>query len=249
MIEVNLLPKSYRKKAVSFSLGKTGLYFMAGGAAVIVTLIVITFLQVSKLGELDEGIERAKRRADMLRQDIEVVDALTEVKNKITRRVTAIEQLDRNRSAWVRIMEEIAGDVPDYVWVTNFAEGEEPTPPGAADEDGKKSKKNKDKKKDDKAEAKKARAANEPTVKEVTMEGYAFTLNSIAAFMINLMRSEYFDQIELVYTNETAFDEHRAYNFVLQGHLHFLSDEQARKMIAQTQAEEQASRAAHQSLN
>lgn len=244
MIEINLLPKSYRKKAVSLSLGKTGLYVMAGGAAVILTLVVVTFLQISRLGELDENIARAKRRADMLRQDIAVVDALTEVKNKITRRVAAIERLDRNRSAWVRIMEEIAGDVPDYVWVTNFTEGEPPTPEGSTEEKGKS-----DKKKDDKVKQKKPQANNQPTVKEVTLEGYAFTLNSIAAFMINLMRSEYFDNIELVYTNETAFDEHRAYNFLLSGHLHFLSDEQARKMIAQTQVEQQAARAAHQSLN
>lgn len=244
MIEINLLPKSYRKKTINFSLGKTGLYLMAGGAAVILTLVVVTFLQISRLGELDENIDRARRRAEMLRQDIAVVDALTEVKSKITKRVAAIEKLDRNRSAWVRIMEEIAGDVPDYVWVTNFTEGDVPTPAGAEEAD-----KKSDKKKGDKTKPKAVRTGNEPTVKEVMVEGYAFTLNSIAAFMINLMRSEYFDQIELVYTNETAFDEHRAYNFVLSGHLHFLSDEQARKMIAQTQAEEQATRTAHQSLN
>ncbi len=244
MIEINLLPKSYRKKAISFSLGKTGVYVMAGGAGVILTLMVITFLQISRLGDLEENIDRAKRRAEMLRQDIAVVDALTEVKSKITRRVAAIEKLDRNRSAWVRIMEEIAGDVPDYVWVTNFTEGDPPSAARSGDASDEKSDK-----KGSKTKPKKVHATEQPTVKEVTLEGYAFTLNSIAAFMINLMRSEYFDEIELVYTNETNFDKHRAYNFVLSGHLHFLSDEQVRKMIAQTQDDERAAQAAHQSLN
>lgn len=255
MIEINLLPKEYRKKGFSLSMGKTGVYVAVGAAAVILTLLTVTGLQLRQLGELDDNIDRAQRRAEMLRKDIQIVDALTDVKGKITQRVAAVEKLDRNRSVWIRLLEEVAGDIPDFVWLSRFTEGESPQPVAVVEEgaDGKDSKDDKaakDKKAKKSRKSKKpTRSANyaQPTIKNIELEGYAFTLNSIAAFMINLMRSDYFEQVELVYSNETKFDEHRAYNFVLSGQMHFLSDEEARKMIAGAATD--AATASHKSLN
>lgn len=246
MIEINLLPKGYHKKSFSLSMGKSGLYAAAGGAAVVVALLVVTMFQMGELRELDENIERAKQRAEMLRKDIQVVDALTDVKGKITRRVAAIEQLDRNRSVWVRILEEMAGDVPEFVWLTRFSEQEAaPAPVAVVD---KKDKSDKDKKKD--LEVKKIQTAQaQPTVRKVEMEGYAFTLNSVAALMINLMRSDYFDEVEMSFTNETKFDEYRAYNFVLSCNMHFLSDDDVRRLIVQAEGDQAAANASHTSLN
>lgn len=247
MIEVNLLPKDYRKRGFSFSLGKTGIYAMAGVAGVIVMLLAVTWFQVSQLNDLDENIARAERRAQMLQKDIQIVDALTDVKYKITARVAAVEKLDRNRSVWVRILEQMSTTVPDFVWLTRFSEGEAPSPKKA-----KKSKDAKDKGEEevqqDKAKEIAARYA-QPTVRNIELEGYAFTLNSVAAMMINMMRSDYFGDVELVFTNETQFDDHRAYNFLLNCNMHFLSDEQARQAIAQAAQEAQMASVDHQNLN
>jgi len=88
-------------------------------------------------------------------------------------------------------------------------------------------------------------------VRHVEIEGYTFTLNALAAFMINMMRSDYFDEVELTSTSEKAFGEQKAYNFVLACNLHYLSDEELRGLIAQ--AEKPGSNAGaptrHQSLN
>ena len=247
MIEVNLLPKDYRKRGFSLSLGKAGVYAMAGAAGVILMLLAVTWFQIDQLNDLDDNIARAQRRAQMLQQDIQIVDALTDVKYKITARVAAVEKLDRNRSVWVRILEQMSVTVPDFVWLTRFAEGETPAPKKV-----KQTKADKDKSAEDKAADKaKAIAARyaQPSIKKIELEGYAFTLNSVAAMMINMMRSEYFEDVELVYSNETQFDEHRAYNFLLTCSMHFLSDEQARQAIAQAAEASQLASVDHQNLN
>ncbi len=247
MIEVNLLPKDYRKRGFSLSFGKTGVYALAGAAGVVLMLLAVTWFQIGQLSDLDDNITRAQRRAEMLQQDIQIVDALTDVKYKITARVAAVEKLDRNRSVWVRILQQMSVNVPDFVWLTRFAEGEAPAPKKV-----KADKKDKDKSAEDKAADKaKAIAARyaQPAIKNIELEGYAFTLNSVAAMMINMMRSDYFEDVELVFSNETQFDEHRAYNFLLTCNMHFLSDEQARMAIAQAAEDSKLASVDHQNLN
>ena len=52
--------------------------------------------------------------------------------------------------------------------------------------------------------------------------------------MINLMRSEYFDNVELVSSKENKFNgDEKAYNFVVSCNVHYLSEEQLRALVAQ----------------
>jgi Tfp pilus assembly protein PilN len=216
MIEINLLPKNYRKGKGGLSLGKTGLYAGAGAVVVIAMLIGVTFYQMRQLSMLEANIERANIRANMLRADIQVVDALTDVKSKIQRRMAAVERLDRHRSAWVRILDDIARNVPEYVWLSEFKELAKPEPTA----------------KDTAATA--VTASNELPTRSIEVRGYSFTLNALAAFMIRMMRSDYFDDVELVDTRDTVFtDNEKAYNFNLTANVYYLSDEQLRNLVAQ----------------
>ncbi|HOP08168.1 MAG TPA: PilN domain-containing protein [candidate division Zixibacteria bacterium] len=242
MIEINLLPKEYQKKSFNFSLGKTGVYAIGAAACIIVMLIAVTFYQRHQISQLNENIDRAQQRAAMLRKDIQVVDALTDVKAKITQRMTAVERLDHNRSVWVRIFEEIARDVPEFVWLAQFNEVQ------TSEKASARKAKAKDKEEEPAPEQKKTQAA--PTDTKVQLEGHAFTLNALAAFMINMMRSDYFDEVELLSTSEVQFDEHRAYKFVLRSDMHFISDEVARGKVAQAdQTDDALAQASHKSLN
>ena len=63
MIEINLLPKEYRRRTFDFSLGKAGFYVIGGAVGVMIMLFAITFYQKHQLTELDNDIARAKRRA------------------------------------------------------------------------------------------------------------------------------------------------------------------------------------------
>jgi len=230
MIEINLLPKEYRKRSFDFSLGKSGLYVIGGAVGVVVMLIAITFYQKHQLSELNDNIARANRRAAMLQKDIALVEGLENVKVKITQRMAAVEKLDRHRTVWVQILEDVARNVPEFVWLAKFSEVEQKAPA-----------------KDD------TTVAPEPikTVRPIRLEGHAFTLNALAAFMINTMRSDYFDNVELVSTNEVKFDKYSAFNFVLSMDVHLLADENSRRSVAQVDPDgaEQNKTTSHKSLN
>jgi Tfp pilus assembly protein PilN len=227
MIEINLLPKEQQKRAIEFSVGKSGLYVVAGAIAVVVALAGITLYQKSRLTELEESIDRANQRAAMLQKDIQLVDALTDVKTKISNRMAAIEKLDSHRSGWVRIMENVTKNVPEFVWLARFKE----IPPQVKKENAgpKGLEGNPAAQTPAKTEAV-AVGAHAPSVLKCEVEGFAFTLNALAAFMINMMRSDHFDNVELKATDEVKLEEIKAYNFTLSADLHYLSDDALRQL-------------------
>ncbi len=235
MIQINLLPKEYLKNKRAFAIGKSGIYISAGAVAVVCLLAGVSFWQIHQVKALDESIERANQRASMLRQDIQMVDALLDVKSKITNRMQAVERLDRHRTVWVRLLENVAQDVPEFVWLGAFRQTD-------------------NKPDQNKGGASAGKPTATPTsvnanVHPVEIDGYAFTLNAVAAFMIKLMQSDYFENVELVLSNETKFsDDERAYAFTLSANAHYLSDEDLRNLAAQAE-QEAASASTSQSPN
>ncbi len=249
MIEINLLPKNYAKKSIDFSLGKTGVYVIAAAAGIVLMLIAVSFYQKYQLSNLDTNIQKARQRAAMLEKDIKLVDALTDVKDKITERMQAVERLDSHRSAWVRILEDMSRNIPEFVWLGKFTE----EPLASADKKDAKNKTNQNATANTNAataDASTAPAAD-PNVRQGQVEGFAFTLNALASFMIKMMRSDYFEDVELKATNEIQVQQKKAYNFVLTFNIHYLSDEELRNNIATSteQEDSQQASASHKSLN
>ena len=219
MIKINLLPKQYQKRSGGFSLGKQGKYAIAAVAGVILLLGTITSYQMYQMGELEEQMKIARMRTEQLKKDIQLVDALTDIKHKITNRLEAVERLDRHRSAWVKILEEIARNVPEFVWLSSFTEINEK----AADPSDTTS-----------------QTQTLSSVQPVEVEGFTFTLNALATFMIKMMRSNYFDQVDMANVEEISFGEQKAYNFKLDCNVHYLSDEELEKILAQATASNNA---------
>lgn len=217
IVEVNLLPKRYLKSDGRFKIGKAEIITFAAAAVVVLAMIGVSWNQTATLSSLDNDIEEARKRTEALQKDIQIVDGLMDMKQKIAERMQAVEQLDRHRSSWVRILEDVSGRVPDFVWLGSFAEVD-PT---------------QSKQRVQKTEADSATAtASGLPIRPVEIEGFSFTLNALAAFMIKLMRSDFFDEVDLVYARELEFTNKRAYNFKIQGRLHYLSDEELRSMLA-----------------
>ncbi|MBU2652569.1 MAG: PilN domain-containing protein [Bacteroidetes bacterium] len=220
------------------NFGKSGFYAVAAAAGIILMLLAVTVYQKSQLATLNDNIDKAKQRAAMLQKDIQLVDGLTDVKRKISARMSAVESLDSHRSAWVRILEDINRNVPEFVWLGRFTEKDAPPDTSQA-----------------KAKAGEKSAETpvdpaQPIIHPVEVEGYAFTLNALASFMINTMRSEYFENVELVSTKEITLGEYKAYNFVLSCNLHYLSDEELRGLIAQAEDSRVGTEStSHKSLN
>ncbi|MCX6834486.1 MAG: PilN domain-containing protein [candidate division Zixibacteria bacterium] len=242
MIEINLLPKDHRDGAGAFQFGKAGVYAASAAIGIVVVLAAITFYQMNQLSSLKNDIERANQRAEMLREDIRLVDALSDVKDKIHQRISAVEKLDRHRSAWVRILEDVSLDIPEFVWLDQLKEVaiEKPKPQKGA----------KDAKPDkEETQAAATPAPDIPSERAVEFRGYTFTLNALAATMIKLMRSDYFDEVELIDSRDTVYAGEKAYMFQLAANVHYLSDEELRARVAQTSPEADSTATSHVSMN
>ncbi len=217
MIQVNLLPKEFRRRTGKLSLGKSGFYAIGAVAGVVIMVAVVTFYQMFQLSELDDKMEIARFRTQQLQKDIAVVDALIDVKQKIMQRMAAVDELDQHRTVWVRILEDLSSRVPEFMWLSSFKESKLPPPPAAADTG---------------ADAAKKPTA-QPTTRPVSIEGYAFTLNSLANFMIKLMRSNFFSEVEMASVDEVNFRDEKIYNYKVNATLHYLSDEELKQLLEQ----------------
>jgi len=219
MIKINLLPKQYQKRSGSFSLGKQGKYAIMAIVGVILILGTVTTYQMYQMKELEGQMKIARMRTQQLSKDIQLVDALTDIKQKITNRLEAVERLDRHRSAWVKILEEVSRNVPEFVWLSSFKEINE-TAKNANDTT--------------------VQTQSVPTVRPVEIEGFTFTLNALATYMIKMMRSNYFDEVDMASVEEISFGEQKAYNFKIDCNVHYLSDEELEKILAQASASNNA---------
>ncbi len=238
MININLLPKQYLKRSAGISLGKHGIYAVAAACGVVLMLGAITLYQLHQMRELNGQMEIARSRTMQLQKDIQMVDALIDIKGKITNRMEAVERLDRHRSSWVRILEDFSRNLPEFVWLSSFVELKDKNPAQAASQrsnvlasPGKQA--------PQPSQPQPTQAAapvdpNAPVVKPAEIEGFAFTLNALASFMIKMMRSNYFEDIDLVFSKEIAIGKQKAYNFKLTCNVHYLSDEELEKMVLQT---------------
>ncbi len=214
MIEINLLPKELRKKGKGFVLGKNTLYILGGGAAVVIIMIMVTSFQTLKLKGLDKRIMEAQRKKEQLRENIQMVDAISELKNSIIRRMSAIEELDRNRSTWIKVLQDLSDRVPEYVWLSSFKETPKTQPrvkqAPASEADASQDTLNK-------------AVPEQAYISDMIIEGYSLSINNLAIFMINLMRSNYFKNIELNFVRAEAIEDQKVFAFQLAGDLLYSS--------------------------
>ncbi len=226
MIEINLLPKQYKKRSGGFAIGKHGVYAVAAGIGVLLMIGAVTLYQIHQISELKGQMEIARARTSQLQKDIQLVDALNDIKTKITDRMAAVEKLDRHRSAWVKLLENLSGNIPDFIWLAKF---EEVAPTATA---YKSTTSNKAKNQPDTATMVTA-AAGLPPTRDMRIEGFSFTLNALASFMIKLMRSDYFDNVDLRKTEQVELGKQKVYSFELGCTVHFLSAEELEKLAAE----------------
>lgn len=217
MIEINLLPKELRKRRGVFTLKKGTSYLLGAGGVLILLLILISVMQGIRVQGLNRKIADAQKRKEELKESIRLVDALTELKNKILQRLSAIENLDRDRSTWVDIMQDLSSRVPDHLWLTTFKENAPvviSAPKVQTSDEGLV----------DTVKTAQTQATAPMPSRKVTIEGYSFSLNGLATFMINLMRSGYFKNIELSYIKLAELEKQKAYSFQLTSDIFYASE-------------------------
>ena len=215
MIEINLLPKELRKTGKGFVLSKSNLYLLGGGAVVIILMLLVTTFQTLKLKSLDRKIMEAQRKKEQLRENIQMVDAINELKNNIIKRMTGIQNLDKNRSTWIKVFQDLSDRVPEYVWLSSFKETPKQLPqvtpnPAAGTEAVQ--------------DTVKKVTQKQAFISDMTIDGYSLSINNLAIFMINLMRSDYFKNIELNFVRADAVEDQKVFVFQLAGDLLYSSE-------------------------
>jgi Tfp pilus assembly protein PilN len=205
MIEINLLPKELRRKGKVIAFDKNLIYVGMVAGVLVILFVMVSIFQSFKLKTLDKKIAEANRRTEELRQTIELVDALIDLKDKILQRMSAIETLDRNRVTWVHILEDLSQRVPEYLWLSELRE-EEAVVASPADEA-------------DTSVQSALPASPGEKLNKVNIEGYTYSVNSLAVFLIQLMRSDYFRNMELQFIKKSEVEKQKTFSFGLSGDL------------------------------
>jgi len=215
MIEINLLPKEYRKRARIFQFDKKTICVAAAAGTIVLLLTVVTFYQRHQLSTLDHNIAQTNAERIRLEEDIRLIDNLTGLKEKIIQRMEAIEKLDRYRAAWVDALQDLNNRVPEFMWLTRVAGFWETQKAQAA------------KKKNipgqtaaDSTQTQREQfMLDKPIPTEI--EGYAFTMNSVASLLVGLTKSDYFSDISLSFAKEEQVMMVNAYKFKILCNLSF----------------------------
>jgi Tfp pilus assembly protein PilN len=195
MIEINLLPKDLQKKRLSFKLDKNIVLVLSGFVALIGVMALYSFIfQAGKYSDLEKQLQVSKAETARYTSEIAKIDEITRKKEQILARMSSIQVLDRNREYWVTLMEDLAGRVPEYVWLSSLKQAPSaptaPPPPGQA-------------------------PAQAQSIAKSSIEGYSFSLNALATFLVRLKKSDMFTNIELASVKLQEIEKANAYNFRL----------------------------------
>jgi type IV pilus assembly protein PilN len=121
MIRINLLPQEERAQRRKMALPAVSAFVPFVALALFLGAIVaITAMERSRIAGLKRDIARAEEEARVLKPQIEKVNELTRRREELNTRLQVIQDLDRGRFHAVRLMDEVAQNMPEYLWMTNF---------------------------------------------------------------------------------------------------------------------------------
>lgn len=188
MIEINLLPKELQWKRFRIALDKNIIYILAAGIVIALGMAGYSYVyQARSIAGLQKGISDARQEESKYSAEIQKIDEITARQTQILARMSAIQVLDQNRDYWIDLMEDLVRRVPEYVWLTSIRQA--PTAGQAAQSTG-------------------APARS-------TIEGYSFSLNAMATFLVRLKKSDMFKNVELSSIVLQENEKAKAYSFEL----------------------------------
>jgi type IV pilus assembly protein PilN len=126
MIRINLLPSDERS-----SKRKISLPTISGGAILWVSLGVFVYagavagiwvLQSRKIHDYQTKIEALKEESARLAPQLAKIRKLTAEREEVNKRLAIIAALDKDRYLHVRMMNDLAVQVPDNCWIENVTE-------------------------------------------------------------------------------------------------------------------------------
>jgi type IV pilus assembly protein PilN len=122
MIRINLLPKEEKPSKEAMTWNSVFIWALIAAAVIVIAGVGFHIFHRYEIDAMKADINSKRAEQDQYRTQAEVVNELTEKRRLIAERLDIIETLDANRSATVRLLDEIARSVPDYVWLTSLEE-------------------------------------------------------------------------------------------------------------------------------
>jgi type IV pilus assembly protein PilN len=120
MIRINLLPLRKKKKKPKPVPG-----FVVGAILFLVIAVILTFfanfLMKDKLKSLAEQIKSNEQKIAKLQEKIKEVRSFEELNKKFTDRKGIIEELRRNQSSPVKILDELSKRLTDGIWLQDLS--------------------------------------------------------------------------------------------------------------------------------
>jgi len=122
MIRINLLPVAEQTESRVRMPSLPGMAPLAVAGALLAGVVLVATLQSVKLRSLHSQITSLETEARQLAPLIQRIDQITLQRELALRRLTVIEKLDQERLVRVRLVDELARRMPEYVWFSGFSE-------------------------------------------------------------------------------------------------------------------------------
>ncbi len=135
MIRINLLPEEEKKKAAK-KLPKVKVpipsfriripfrptTFLVGFVVIVILIafIVIWVRQNGEMRKLTKEIDQMNTILKSLQKEVNLVKDLENKQRDLQRRLDVIKGLSENRFLRVKILDDLASSLPEYVWLTSF---------------------------------------------------------------------------------------------------------------------------------
>lgn len=121
MIRINLLPQEERAQRRKLVLpGMTTVFPLVATLLFVGAIVAVTAMERARISGLKRDIARAEEEARRLKPQIDKVNQLTQRREELNTRLQVIQDLDRGRFQSVRLMDEVARDLPGYLWLTTL---------------------------------------------------------------------------------------------------------------------------------
>lgn len=121
MIRINLLPREERASAPTIRLPQLGAMAPLGilGAALLI-VAGTAVAERAKVHALKNDVAEIQEEVRAIQPQVDRVKRLTAQREELEERLGIIQQLDQGRFLSVRVMDDMARQVPRYMWLTSL---------------------------------------------------------------------------------------------------------------------------------
>jgi type IV pilus assembly protein PilN len=122
MIRINLLPREEKPSKEAMTWSRIFVWALIAAAVVVMVGVGIHVFRSFEIASLKSDIAETKRELAKYDEQVMLVRDLTAKRQAIERRIQVVEDLDRDRSLRVFILDELARSMPEYVWLETAEE-------------------------------------------------------------------------------------------------------------------------------